>query len=79
MSSRTLKRRLAEQQTTFGELLDEVRKRDSLQLLLNVDRSIDEIAARVGYADPSNFRRAFQRWTGQSPTAYRRSRVSSED
>ncbi len=79
MSSRTLKRRLAEQQTTFGELLDEVRKRDSLQLLLNVDRSIDEIAARVGYADPSNFRRAFQRWTGQSPTAYRRSMVSSED
>lgn len=71
MSPRTLKRRLAEKGTTFGDLLDEVRKRDSQQLLLSGDRSIEEIAARVGYADPSNFRRAFQRWTGQSPTEYR--------
>jgi AraC-like DNA-binding protein len=66
-----LKRRLAEQNTTFGDLLDEVRQRESLQLLLNADRSIEEIAARVGYSDPSNFRRAFQRWTGLSPTEYR--------
>lgn len=72
LSTRTLKRRLAEQNVTFGGLLDEVRKRDSLQLLLDPDRSIEDIARRLGYADPSNFRRAFQRWTGQSPTAYRK-------
>jgi AraC-like DNA-binding protein len=77
MSSRTLKRRLAEKGTTFGDLLEEVRKRDSLQLLLNGNRSIEEVAARVGYADPSNFRRAFQRWTGQSPTEYRISQRGS--
>lgn len=71
LSARTLKRRLAEESTTFGDLLDEVRKRDSVQLLLNADRAIDEIAARVGYADPANFRRAFKRWTGVSPSDYR--------
>jgi AraC-like DNA-binding protein len=71
LSARTLKRRLAEESTTFGDLLDEVRKRDSVQLLLNADRAIDEIAARVGYADPANFRRAFKRWTGVSPSEYR--------
>ncbi|SHH04567.1 transcriptional regulator, AraC family [Hydrocarboniphaga daqingensis] len=71
LSTRTLKRRLAEQNTSFGDLLDEVRKRDSLQWLVESERSIDDIAQRVGYADPSNFRRAFQRWTGLSPSAYR--------
>jgi AraC-like DNA-binding protein len=71
MSSRTLKRRLAEQDTTFGELLEDVRKRDTLELLLNTDRSIEHIALRAGYADPANFRRAFKRWTGQSPTDWR--------
>lgn len=71
LSTRTLKRRLAETGHSFGELLDEVRKRDSLQLLLDAERSIEEVALRTGYADPSNFRRAVQRWTGLSPTAYR--------
>lgn len=71
LSSRTLKRRLAEQNTTFGDLLEEVRKRDTLQLLINTNRSIEDIALQVGYADPSNFRRAFRRWTGESPTDYR--------
>ena len=71
MSTRTLKRKLAESGSSFGGLLDDVRKRDSLQLLLGADRSIEEVARRIGYADPSNFRRAFQRWTGLSPTAYR--------
>lgn len=71
LSSRTLKRRLAEHGTTFGDLLDEIRKRDSLQLLLHTDRSIDTIAAQLGYADSANFRRAFRRWTGESPTTHR--------
>lgn len=71
LSTRTLKRRLAAERSNFGALLDEVRRRDSQQLLLDGERSIEEVALRTGYADPSNFRRAFQRWTGLSPTAYR--------
>jgi len=71
MSSRTLKRRLAEERTSFSALLDEVRRRDALQLLLDPGRAIEEIALRVGYPDPANFRRAFRRWTGLSPTEYR--------
>ena len=71
MSSRTLKRRLADERVSFSTLLDEVRKRDSLHLLLDPGRPIEEVALRVGYPDPSNFRRAFKRWTGSSPSAYR--------
>lgn len=77
LSTRTLKRRLAEENVTFGALLDEVRQRDSQQLLRDPQRSIEEIAQRTGYADPSNFRRAFQRWTGLSPSAYRERQRSS--
>lgn len=71
ISSRTLKRKLAEESTSFGDLLEETRRRESLQMLLNSDRTIDQIAGRVGYADPANFRRAFKRWTGRSPSDYR--------
>lgn len=78
MSARTLKRRLAEENATFGDLLDEVRKRDGVQLLLNADRAIDDIAARVGYADPANFRRAFKRLMGVLPSEYRAQQLGSK-
>lgn len=71
VSTRTLKRRLATERSSFRDLLDEVRQRDSQRLLLDPGRSIEEVALRVGYPDPSNFRRAFRRWTGLSPSAYR--------
>ena len=37
--------------------------------------ALDAVAERLGYSDPSNFRRAFQRWTGLSPAAYRKGRT----
>jgi AraC-like DNA-binding protein len=42
-------------------------------LLRDPARSIDEIAARLGYSDAANFTRAFRRWTGMTPRAFRRS------
>lgn len=72
VSSRTLKRRLQDHGLSFQALLDEVRRRDALDLLADPTLGIEEIARRIGYGDPANFTRAFRRWTGQSPSAFRR-------
>ncbi|MBK8995326.1 MAG: AraC family transcriptional regulator ligand-binding domain-containing protein [Myxococcales bacterium] len=67
VSTRTLKRRLAEQQTTFSGVQDDVRRGRALVLLNDPRISLDEIAARLGYSDTANFSRAFRRWTGATP------------
>lgn len=71
VSGRTLKRRLQESGTSFQALLDEARKRDSMRLLDDPTLSLEAIATRVGYSDPANFTRAFRKWTGTTPSAYR--------
>lgn len=67
MSSRTLKRRLAEQGTTFSEMLDDARRHKALMLLEDRRRTLDAIASLLGYSDTANFSRAFKRWTGMTP------------
>lgn len=67
MSPRTLKRRLAEQGTTFSELMDDARHQKALVLLLDPRLTIEAIAAKLGYSDTANFSRAFKRWTGRTP------------
>ena len=67
MSPRTLKRRLAEQGTTFSELIDDARHREALVLLLDPRWTIEAIATKLGYSDTANFSRAFRRWTGKTP------------
>jgi AraC-like DNA-binding protein len=71
MAERTLKRRLAEQGTSYSELLDRQRQTRALELL-RTDWSIEEVADRLGYSDAANFTRAFRRWTGKSPRAVRK-------
>jgi AraC-like DNA-binding protein len=73
LSSRTLKRRLAEEGTGFGAILDEQRKDRALLLLRSGELSVEAVAERVGYSDVANFTRAFRRWTGATPTAFRKS------
>jgi AraC-like DNA-binding protein len=73
VSGRTLKRRLSEHGTSFSELLDEQRRHLAMLLLRSPDSSIEDVADRLGYTDPANFTRAFRRWTGQTPRAFRRS------
>jgi AraC-like DNA-binding protein len=72
LSARTLKRRLAGEGTDFTTLLDEQRRQRALLLLRSADLSVEEVARRVGYSDVANFTRAFRRWAGTTPTAYRR-------
>ena len=71
MSRRTLFRRLEAEGTTLREVHDAVRFETAQQLLLESDRTIDEIAIAVGYGDARSFRRAFLRWTATTPSAHR--------
>lgn len=72
MSERTLRRRLAECDVSFQSLLDRLRRNRALELLANPRLSIEQIAFAVGFTDPHNFRRAFRRWTGETPGRLRR-------
>ncbi|WP_372732441.1 AraC family transcriptional regulator ligand-binding domain-containing protein [Novosphingobium sp.] len=74
MSSRTMRRKLAEEGSSFQQVLDECRMRQAVfEFRTRPDLSIAQIALRLGYAEHSNFTRAFHRWSGVSPQAYRSS------
>ena len=72
VSSRTLKRRLAEEGATWKELADDVRRTEAVRLIGRTEIALESVAERLGYSDVANFSRAFRRWTGMSPGAYRR-------
>jgi AraC-like DNA-binding protein len=72
ISRRTLKRKLTEQGILFSSLVEQGRRDKALLLLRSSELSVQQIADRIGYSTPGNFVRAFQRWTGGSPGAYRR-------
>jgi AraC-like DNA-binding protein len=74
-SPRTLRRRLEEAGTSWRQLLDRVRFEACEELIREPDLSLNEIAAELGYADQAHFTRAFRRWTGEMPSAYRRRRL----
>lgn len=76
MTPRTLRRRLRALGTSYQAVLEQLRARQAMDMLAHSRRSVDAIAAALGYQDPSNFGRAFRRWTGVSPTVWRRSRGS---
>lgn len=71
-SPRTLKRKLALHGTTFSTLLEQERRQRALLLLRSPVHSIDDVSYRLGYSTTPAFIRAFRRWTGQTPAAYRR-------
>jgi AraC-like DNA-binding protein len=71
MSVRTLQRRLGEEGTSFAGLVDEVRHELARALLRRSDLSLVDVAGRVGFAEFATFSRAFKRWTGIAPGAYR--------
>ncbi len=71
MSSRTLQKRLTEQQTTFSALAEQTRIDKARESLAIRSLSISEIALDLGYSEHSCFTRAFKRWTGQTPEEFR--------
>jgi AraC-like DNA-binding protein len=71
MSVRNLQRKLHDEGFSFTSLLEEVRRELALQYLNQRHRSIGEITYLLGFSEPSNFTRAFRRWSGTSPNAFR--------
>jgi AraC-like DNA-binding protein len=69
---RTMGRRLEAEGFTFEQLKDEVRLVVARELPARTDIAISDVAAALGYATPSAFVRAFRRWTGGSPSAWRK-------
>jgi len=75
VSVRSLQRRLQEGGTSCTKLVDEIRFKTACCLLDAPRTSITDVAAAVGYTDPSSFSRSFARWSGMQPKAYRRLRA----
>lgn len=74
MHRRTLNRRLRGCGLTFRALQEETRSDVARQLLRETDLPLVEIAVILGYAEPSAFTRAFRRWAGAAPSAWRAER-----
>lgn len=74
MSERTLRRQLGEEGSNFRALLDAVRYRKAQQLLAGSAQGVEAIAQQLGYAESASFIHAFQRWSGETPAAWRRAR-----
>jgi AraC-like DNA-binding protein len=74
MSSRNLRRKLLEEGTSFRKLTDEVRAQVAIKFVRDTDLSIEDITSALGFNEASAFRRAFRRWTGSSPYAFRRAK-----
>lgn len=72
-SLRSLQRRLAQEGTSFKEILDEARHQLAVRYVRDSELPLREITGRLGFSDPGNFARAFRRWEGVSPNRYRRS------
>jgi len=77
-STRSLRRRLTAQNTTFRELLQSARCDVAKKLLSTTHMRVEEIAYEIGYLNVGNFSRAFKTWTGFSPSIYRRHSESTE-
>jgi AraC-like DNA-binding protein len=72
LSARTLHRRLADAGTSFERLLDDTRRELAAEYVRRSDYAVGEIAYLLGFAETSSFNRAFRRWTGKSPSEFRR-------
>ncbi|WP_404364808.1 helix-turn-helix transcriptional regulator [Marinobacter sp.] len=71
MSRHTLYKKLKEEDLTFFDLLNEVRRERALHYLRERERSLAEVAELLGFSELSAFSRAFKRWMGKPPAQFR--------
>jgi AraC-like DNA-binding protein len=71
VGSRTLQRRLSELGHSYQSLVDEARREVALRLVAEGRQSLIEVAFLTGFAEQSSFTRAFKRWSGTTPRAFR--------
>lgn len=70
MSSRSLQRRLSEEQTSYNDLLAEVREEFAKRYLARGTMTASEVAYLIGFTEPPAFFKAFKRWTGLTPREF---------
>ncbi len=75
LSSRTVSRKLADEGTSFSEVLQGLRRNLALAYVKDDSRPLTQVAWLLGYEAPTSFTHAFRRWTGQSPLTYRRAAI----
>lgn len=71
MSERTLRRHLRALDTSYSQILEDVRRESAEIALLHSSLTVDQIAGMLGYSETANFRHAFRRWFGMSPRTFR--------
>lgn len=69
----TLNSRLTSYSQTASQVITRLKQQEAKKLLLQEGNSVGETAQRLGYSDPTAFSRAFRKWTGMSPGAFRES------
>jgi len=78
MSASTLHRRLADEDSNFQMIKDQIRRERAQALLRQGGLSVMAIAEELGFAEPSAFHRAFRKWTGRAPGQFRKDTVMGE-
>jgi AraC-like DNA-binding protein len=73
----TLRRKLADEGTQFRAILNDTRRDLAMTYIRDTELAFGEIAYLLGFASAEAFQRAFKRWTGQTPGAFRRSQRQS--
>ena len=71
VSAQHLRRLLREEGTSFREIREEILRDEAIASLVQGARAVEELSERLGFSEPSAFRRAFRRWTGSPPGSYR--------
>ena len=72
ISSRTLRRQLSNLGTSYQKILNKVRCQLSIEYLSHTEISIEDISNLIGFSDVTNFRHAFKKWVGNTPSVYRK-------
>ncbi len=75
LSIRMLQRKLKEENTNYTKLLDECRQKIAFKLIMDENISLTKLTSILGFAEQTNFTRAFKRWSGTTPHQYRSNTV----
>jgi AraC-like DNA-binding protein len=70
-SERSLSRALKNLGTSYQQILNQARQKIATEYLMTSDLRLEDIAALTGFSDAGNFHRAFRKWTGKAPSAFR--------
>lgn len=77
ISVRTLQRKLNDEDTSYKEVLNELRQELALHYVKNSTLKFDVIAAKLGFGEPRSFYRSFKKWTGKTASQFRQDSASN--